>query len=82
MTSNGRCRSCRRTVRWVETAATGKKMPLNPLPDLSRGNVRMRPDGKAEVLNNDAAAVARSFGDDLYLSHFATCSAAKNHRRR
>jgi hypothetical protein len=70
---------------WAETART--KMPLNPDPDPD-GSVRLR-DSRAvigekfaTVLKGDELLAARSVGEDLYLPHFATCPAARKHRRR
>lgn len=70
-----RCRSCDAPIRWARTEA-GKSMPLdpNPVPD---GNVVLLDDDRVHVLHADESAD----GAPTYVSHFATCPKAKDHRR-
>jgi hypothetical protein len=71
------CRSCSARVIWVEMAATGRRMPLNPTPD-PKGNVSIDSQtGKARVVQ--AGAVGRP--GPRYMPHFATCPQAGKHRR-
>lgn len=84
------CKSCRRPIFWVRTTS-GAKMPIdtvgalngtivivdkydpaNPQAD-SRGNTKT-----AEVHN---PGDPRHAGLQRYVSHFATCPNAKQHRR-
>lgn len=79
-----RCRSCGSEVRWVVTLK-GKRIPLDPLPDGVRGNVRRVGEGvsveaRAQVLPATEAEAARAAGEPLWLSHFATCPQADTHR--
>lgn len=59
-------------------------MPVDPEP-VDSGNVRLEEatDGSEDVFASYAAAAERSFGDDgtRYVSHFATCPFANQHRR-
>jgi hypothetical protein len=71
------CRSCNAPVLWVATA-TGKQMPIDaiPVPD---GNIILDTDRIAHVLPD----AAQPPPDVLrYVSHFATCPNATQHRRR
>jgi len=61
--------------------STGKANPLDVEPS-KRGNVRLLPDGMAEVLDRDTAQQTVVSGADLYISHFATCPDAAAHRKR
>lgn len=75
------CRSCGAAVRFVTMAASGLSMPvdLKPHPE---GTVRVFAGGTAEVLGGERLTAARSHGSLLYRSHFATCPAAGEWRRR
>lgn len=69
-----RCRSCPATVRWVLTAATGARMPLDPDP-VEDGNVVL------DWVNGSVVARVLRKGEThdgpRYVSHFATCPARK-----
>jgi hypothetical protein len=82
VTTGSACRSCHEPVWWIVTEG-GKRMPLDMLPS-PRGNVRVIPGDPAvaQVLGGTALAEARSQGGELYVSHFATCENAAQHRRR
>lgn len=88
----GKCRACRATIRWV-VLKSGKRNPLNLEPDRERGNVLIiREDvdstrygvtvGRALVLNDHDLQLERGRETPLYLSHFATCPARDQFRRR
>ena len=64
-----RCRSCDAPIAWA-TTPSGRKMPLSAAP---AGNVTLRSDGVAVVV---------AAGEGSYVSHFATCPQAAQHRRR
>lgn len=71
------CRGCGLLVRWVTIAATGKRMPLNPVADSRAGSVFFY-DGKWQVTSRHVQAPAAT---SVYVSHFATCSKASTFRR-
>lgn len=82
----GECRAmtCRATLLWAETPK-GKRIPLDPKPTLE-GNIALelrpsRPLDLAVTLDKEHLEMARSNGDALYTSHFATCPARKAFRR-
>lgn len=83
--SAGECRSCGAEIKWAVTSKS--RIPLDPEP-APNGNVRVAPSRAvpgelfASVLAGDKLAVARAEGEDLYLSHFATCPHANRHRKR
>ena len=58
------CRSCRAPIRWVKTPA-GKAAPLDAQPE------------KRYVISGDGK---QGKIVDTYVSHFATCPDAKQHR--
>lgn len=85
------CRSCRRPVMWVETEATekkaGRKMPLDADAD---GRPLAAPDGNIMITDRrtgDGTPIVRYLPKAAaptiarYVSHFATCPHAKEHRR-
>lgn len=77
------CRSCGAPIRWAVTA-TGKRIPLDPEP-VDGGNVLLHEpiDGGESIATVVGKAPAPSlFGDDAprYVSHFATCPNADQHR--
>lgn len=77
-----RCRSCNAEIRWAKTAA-GKRMPLDLEPSPT-GNVQLGLVGGEEiaiVVGPADAVAAQASGEQLYLSHFATCPNAAQHRR-
>jgi hypothetical protein len=80
MAETAKCRSCGAAIRWVVVAGSGKRMPLDAEPS-ERGNVRVAGNGEAHILDAVFAADARSAGVPLFLSHFATCPEAAQHRR-
>lgn len=83
-----RCRSCGQRIVWVWTEA-GKRMPVDPDP-VQDGNVRsLRGDGQlfesalVEVVPRDSGdTLFGAVTEPRYVSHFATCPQAADHRRR
>ncbi|UTN91788.1 hypothetical protein SEA_SAMPSON_48 [Gordonia Phage Sampson] len=79
------CTSCGENIIFA-TTANGKQMPVDELPNMTKGNQRLTrlDDGLwgAESLGKVAAQQARDAGELLYLSHFATCPRGPAHRRR
>lgn len=88
------CRSCNAPIRWVLTG-DGKRMPLD-LEPVETGNVevvgetrRHLEDGGIEV-TPVVRVLKKGEGETLpglapperYVSHFATCPNAAQHRRR
>lgn len=77
-----RCQSCRAPIVWAKTEA-GKPIPLDPDPV---------PDGNLALASWETGQAPRvrylRKGDDppdpmvRRVAHFATCPAAKRHRRR
>lgn len=72
------CRTCDARVIWADQP-NGRPLILDYDPS-PNGNVRLR-KGQAEVLGKDAAAEARLAGEELYISHFATCPQAAKWRK-
>ncbi len=81
----GHCASCGARVLWA-TTAEGKRMPLDPRPSEAAGNVTAvvtRGRLISTVLTKRHAARLRATrAQPLYLSHFATCPQADQHRRK
>lgn len=81
------CRSCEAPIVWAWTA-NGKRVPLDP---------EQRPDGNLEIIGDHVDEDGRSAplvrylkkGEDLtllgpgerFVTHFATCPNAEEHRR-
>jgi hypothetical protein len=83
MRADAECRSCHAPIRWVITAANGKRMPLDPDP-VSDGNMWVdHIEAGLPVME-----VALS-GDGVpanvplrYVSHFVTCPDRESWRTR
>jgi hypothetical protein len=69
-------RSCKQPIRWA-TTRNGYPIPLDPEP-AANGNLHVDDDGRATIVPRDRRATAGA----LYVSHFATCPYADQHRRR
>lgn len=85
MTELATCRSCKAPVRWLRIIG-GSRMPVDHDPDAARGNivrVGYDLDGNelGRVLSETEASDGRADGQELYLSHFATCPDAPSWRR-
>lgn len=65
----GKCSSCGKTVVWAKTRL-GRNMPLDQVPP-SEGNIR---------ITNGIVVIGKR-GDGPFLSHFATCPQAEQHRK-
>ena len=83
------CTSCGAAVIWTSTR-NGKSMPVDAQPS-TRGNLALTewpiPDSSdtkilAEHLTAGQAAGMRASGRPTYLSHFADCPDATQHRRQ
>jgi hypothetical protein len=68
-----RCNSCQAAIIWA-TTAKGKAMPLDVEPSAS-GNIELR-SGIAHFVTPDQSALG-----PRYISHFATCVNARQHRK-
>jgi len=68
------CRSCGAPIVWVVMFPSGKRMPLDAKP--LHGLIRVEPGAPAtgHMRGKDA--------EDLYVSHFATCPNAAQHRKK
>lgn len=72
-----RCKSCNAEVFWIPSAAHGRLMILDFKP-VSTGSILVRGD-KAHVVSLDAIPEE---GELRYVSHFATCPNADQHRKK
>lgn len=73
------CKACGAPVQWVESVKNDKAMPIDPLPH-PNGNLRIERRGSgllAHVVPKSAPRPERA-----YRTHFATCPAAGQMRRR
>lgn len=73
------CRSCDAPVIWVVTT-NGKRMPVDADPVVAARGFRLDDEVEGEV---PLATFTQTPAQDerLYLSHFATCPNADQHRR-
>jgi len=83
MKADAECRSCRAPVRWVVTAANGKRMPIDPTP-VPDGNVWIdgMQDGVPRVLVALSADSVPANVPLRYVSHFVTCPQRDEWRKR
>lgn len=77
-----KCRSCHAEVRWVVNVKSGKRIALDPLPQLTKGT-RFIVTGAGVDGEGNPVELARSCsGQELGLrAHFASCPDAGQWRR-
>ena len=80
------CRSCGAIVKWI-TTVKGKKMPVDPelvsADDCEKGDLLVTEDGETHYITD--RVLAHGEGCEAlqgYVSHFATCSAAEDWRKK
>jgi len=74
-----KCRSCGAPIKWVVTQKN-RRMPVD-LEPVEGGNIELHPQGEFRP----PLAVYHSIrppGIKYYISHFATCPKAEQHRRK
>lgn len=74
---SARCRSCGAPIRWERTV-NDKPIPLDPEP-VETGNLAIRDDGKLYAISEGQGTL--DLGVPRYVTHFATCPNASEHRR-
>lgn len=81
MPKQSACRSCGAAIYWTKTAK-GKAMPVDVKPDKQGRLVLYSTDSGIQSRHEDDAPkyAVRSCQDRRYISHFATCPDAKEHR--
>lgn len=82
------CSSCRAPIIWTTNVKTSRRMPVDRDP-VPHGNVLLltgnseAPESRVLTKDELAKRAARLDGKpDLHVSHFATCPAAAQHRRK
>lgn len=78
-----KCRSCGRDIVFATYAATGKKMPLDALPN-PEGSLQVDVSQPGSFVGRVARYIPRSERDgrtDLHQPHFETCPDAARYRR-
>jgi hypothetical protein len=84
---SSKCKSCGKSIKWVETLG-GKKMPVDPeiiaVIPTSSGDTTIVTDKGVVVKGNkeELKALAEGIAVAGYVSHFATCKDADQHRRK
>lgn len=66
---------------WAKWRDSGKGIPLDAEPNREKGNLVLHEDGTVEKLKGLDLDAARERGDDLFITHFATCPQADSFRR-
>ena len=73
------CRTCEAAIVWARTAS-GKRVPLDAEPR-EDGNVYVDDNGVAVYLTRDELERFPPPAESRFVSHFATCPHAEEHRR-
>lgn len=79
-----KCETCIAPILWVVMLKNGvasKPAPLDARP-VASGNIVVRPGKQSDKLYGRVVAADQFVGEPRYLSHFATCPGASQHRRR
>ena len=74
-----KCKSCGAPIFWAKTIK-GMPMPIDGEPS-PRGNIVISEEGVALVYRDPSAVAPRYADEPRYLSHFATCPNADDHRK-
>lgn len=74
------CRSCGASIEWAVVGGTGKRMPLDVLPD-EPGSGNVRPIGRFDDAGRTLLVEVVKAGEGNRVSHFATCPNAGQHRK-
>lgn len=74
------CRSCRALVLWVEWPASGKRMPIDVTPH-TIGTVVVTWRSRENKLIAEQYDPALHANRNRFMSHFATCKHAAQHRK-
>jgi hypothetical protein len=78
------CRSCGAEIKWARTEKNGKPIPVDPEP-VEGGNLELHADDDGELVARALCGQEQTLpGMDLpdrYVSHFATCPNADQHRK-
>lgn len=74
-----RCRSCQAEVVWVVTEDL-RKMPMDPAPVENGNLVKVRVEDGVGVVRYLKKGEEPPPGHGRYVSHFATCEFADEHR--
>lgn len=77
------CRSCGAPIVWCVSASTGKRMPVDAIPD-PNGNIVLDRAGAEPVVTVRPEAGLQLLDPpdlELHLSHFVTCPDSKDWRR-
>lgn len=80
MSGEAKCRTCGALVLWVTMHPGGRKNPLDPTP-VAGGNIERRRGNHSDAWYGRVVPEEERTGP-LYVSHFATCPQAAQHRRR
>ena len=79
-----RCKSCGAEIIWIKMVGTGKLMPCDAAP-ISYKTVLPGIRDAMALVTKDGRVTRGLFDPDSkqigYVSHFATCPNANNHRR-
>jgi len=73
------CKSCGATIKWAVTTKN-KRMPIDLEPH-PKGNIQLQDQGKWHPPLAVVHSV-RAPGIEYYISHFATCPSAAQHKRK
>lgn len=74
------CRDCGAEMLWAKWKDSGKGIPLDAEPT-AKGDLVLHDDGTVEKLKGLELDAARERGDELFLTHFATCPNADSFRK-
>jgi len=81
-TEASECRSCKALILWVRWAQSGKAMPVDAGPGVTvKHNVVLTHSPSKNQLVAEQFSPSKHEGRRRFISHFATCTHAAQHRR-
>lgn len=83
-TTPRKCRSCSQDILWVVWPKTGKKMPVDAVPDMrpppKGGKIVLAYNREADELRAEMFRPEHGPKRNRFTSHFTTCPNANEHR--
>jgi hypothetical protein len=76
------CKSCGKEVIWLKHHETLKPNPIDAEPSINGNIVISREKGLYRMATRNEMEIARNDNKNLYISHFATCKDAKDHKKQ
>lgn len=76
-----KCKTCGAEILWLKHHETMKSNPIDAKPNVNGNLAISREKGLYRTATGNEIDMAKNDGKNLYISHFATCRQADQHRK-